>query len=196
MCACGEGAQGVSVVGGFSECWPISVGGSWDPADWSFREDLLPRRAVKQLNRRLFPGCVSVWVWVCESVCVRMLLFIYLGEDHFEFWTMGSEDIFVPTCVKVWHSVMVEDRPTLKCVLLYFTGMFGLCRWKWKRPLSVKPVRHVMHAHHSAQWSSNIQLQGQWADDMFEWSVFQRRMQFGLVMIKAGAWCQWQSSQV
>lgn len=69
MRVCGEGGEGVSVVGGLSECWPTSVGSSWDPADTWFREDPLPRCAVRQLHR-LFPGCVSECE--CECVCVRV----------------------------------------------------------------------------------------------------------------------------
>lgn len=67
-----SGSESGGGCGGKSECWPTSVSGPWDAADWSFREDGLSHCVVKQLHRRLFPGCV----------CVCVILFIYPGEDQ------------------------------------------------------------------------------------------------------------------
>lgn len=51
-----------------SEGKMCSVGGLWDSADWPIRQDAVSWDAVKQLQRQLFPGCVSV------SVCVPLSL--------------------------------------------------------------------------------------------------------------------------
>lgn len=60
----GQGGDGRSG----SEGIKCSVGGLWDSADWSIRQDAVSWDAVKQLQRQLFPGCVSV------SVCVPLSL--------------------------------------------------------------------------------------------------------------------------
>lgn len=66
-----------------SEGKMCSVGGLWDSADWPIRQDAVSWDAVKQLQRQLFPGCVSV------SVCVPLSLW-----GHPSHFVMAKEQLW------------------------------------------------------------------------------------------------------
>lgn len=60
-----------------SEGVTCSVGGPWDSADWSIREDASSHVSVKRLQRQLFPGCVCIYL--CEDI-LHTVLWLERGE--------------------------------------------------------------------------------------------------------------------
>lgn len=115
----GRGGRGVRSEERWSECWPTSVGGPWDSADWSFREDALSRCAVKQLHRQLFPGCVYECLIVCVCVCCCSSILVRTNlSGPFRPWEW-QHFWLVLTSFKVWLGVLV--KVPLQCVLLFVT---------------------------------------------------------------------------
>ncbi len=64
------------------------MGGPWDAADWSFREEALSC-FVKQYHRLLIQGRIYMCACVCVCVCVHAFLIVCLSEDSFALWTLG-----------------------------------------------------------------------------------------------------------
>lgn len=129
VCACGEGVQGVSAVGGvkwvlanfsgrlLGSSWLVVKRGSSAPSCCQ----TAPRTTVPRMcecESVSVSVCVCVYIRCCSSILVRTTL-------SFGPWGVRT---FLSSHASKFDSVMVEDRPTLKCVLLYFTGIFG--QWR------------------------------------------------------------------